>query len=295
MTQFPRRPADSTPDSGSRSASGGPRVSSDWGSRLAELLTGVAPLLEAPLSRGALAFAVVLLIGLAAWVSTVNFWYAYDDALITYRFARNLATGVGLVYNPGEWHLGTTAPLYALILGVLGWLSGPDAIPFFGALISSLALTAGGLALARVRHAASRAARGRVRGHVLRDEPDDVRHVRRRDAAADGADPVGPRRVSRRAPERRRGDPRRRGADRPDGLLAAAVVFGYDVVVRRRIMWRAWVVFAAIVAPFVLAHVGVSTGRPCRARSRRSSRSVTAGCGRPISARACAAGSARSC
>ncbi len=31
---------------------------------------------------------------------------------------------------------------------------------------------------------------------------------------------------------------------RPDGLLAAAVVFGYDVVVRRRILWRAWLVFA---------------------------------------------------
>ena len=40
---------------------------------------------------------------------------------------------------------------------------------------------------------------------------------------------------------------------RPDGLLAAAVVFGYDVVVRRRILWRAWLVFAAIVAPFVIA------------------------------------------
>ena len=65
--------------------------------RLDELLTGVVPILQTPLSRGALAFAIVLLVALAAWVSTVNFWYAYDDALITYRFARNLATGVGLV------------------------------------------------------------------------------------------------------------------------------------------------------------------------------------------------------
>ncbi len=65
-----------------------------------------------------------------------------------HRFARNLATGVGLVYNPGEWHLGTTAPFYALILGGLGRLAGPESIPFFGALISSAALTLGGLALA---------------------------------------------------------------------------------------------------------------------------------------------------
>jgi hypothetical protein len=43
----------------------------------------------------------------------------YDDAFITFRYARNLAEGLGLVYNPGaEWEpvLGTTTPLYALLL-----------------------------------------------------------------------------------------------------------------------------------------------------------------------------------
>ncbi|MCO5189488.1 MAG: hypothetical protein M9918_14980 [Anaerolineae bacterium] len=45
---------------------------------------------------------------------------AYDDAFITYRYAANLRDGLGLVYNPGEWVLGTTAPLYALLLGMLG-------------------------------------------------------------------------------------------------------------------------------------------------------------------------------
>ncbi|MEJ2207908.1 MAG: hypothetical protein P8129_02595 [Anaerolineae bacterium] len=46
--------------------------------------------------------------------------YAYDDAYITYRYADNLRRGVGLVYNPGEWVLGTTTPLFALLLGALG-------------------------------------------------------------------------------------------------------------------------------------------------------------------------------
>ena len=131
--------------------------------RLTELLTGVLPVLEVPLTRSALALAIVLLIGLAAWVSTVNFWYAYDDALITYRFARNLATGVGLVYNPGEWHLGTTAPLYALILGGLR-LAGR-------ARVDSVLRRADLQPLAdarrprarRVRRAAPRAARGHLR------------------------------------------------------------------------------------------------------------------------------------
>lgn len=39
-----------------------------------------------------------------------------DDAPITYRYAENLAAGNGFVYNPGEQILGTSTPLYALLL-----------------------------------------------------------------------------------------------------------------------------------------------------------------------------------
>jgi hypothetical protein len=48
----------------------------------------------------------------------------YDDAFITYRYAHNLAAGAGLVFNPGApWEpvLGTTTPLYALVLAGLAW------------------------------------------------------------------------------------------------------------------------------------------------------------------------------
>lgn len=41
-----------------------------------------------------------------------------DDALTTLRYAENLATGRGFVYNPGEHVLGVTGPLYAMILSV---------------------------------------------------------------------------------------------------------------------------------------------------------------------------------
>ncbi|HSH04399.1 MAG TPA: hypothetical protein VLL52_17950 [Anaerolineae bacterium] len=41
---------------------------------------------------------------------------SFDDAYITYRYARNIAVGQGFVYNPGEYVLGTTTPLYALLL-----------------------------------------------------------------------------------------------------------------------------------------------------------------------------------
>jgi arabinofuranosyltransferase len=43
----------------------------------------------------------------------------FDDAFITFRYARNLCSGEGLVYNSGEWVLGTTAPLYSLILSLM--------------------------------------------------------------------------------------------------------------------------------------------------------------------------------
>jgi hypothetical protein len=53
-----------------------------------------------------------------------------DDAFITFRYARNLLAGHGLVYNPGEWVLGTTTPLYALILAFLGLITGEDQTNF---------------------------------------------------------------------------------------------------------------------------------------------------------------------
>jgi hypothetical protein len=53
-----------------------------------------------------------------------------DDAYITFRYARNLVGGEGLVYNPGEAVLGTTSPLYALTLTAFSFLSGGTQAPF---------------------------------------------------------------------------------------------------------------------------------------------------------------------
>lgn len=71
---------------------------------------------------------IVLLAGLVAttivviWGMSRSPQCAYDDAYITYRYADNLRRGLGLVYNPGEWVLGTTTPLFALLLGVIGFV-----------------------------------------------------------------------------------------------------------------------------------------------------------------------------
>jgi len=50
----------------------------------------------------------------------------FDDAFITFRYARNFAEGLGFAYNAGGDHLGTTAPAFAFVLGMLQKLIGID-------------------------------------------------------------------------------------------------------------------------------------------------------------------------
>ncbi|MCC7358792.1 MAG: hypothetical protein IT317_04915 [Anaerolineales bacterium] len=61
-----------------------------------------------------------------------------DDAYITFRYARNIATGVGFVYNPGEHVLGTTTPAYALLLAAAAWLSGIADYPWLALVVNAL-------------------------------------------------------------------------------------------------------------------------------------------------------------
>jgi hypothetical protein len=71
--------------------------------------------------------------------------FSYDDAWITYRYAFNLASGNGFVYNVGERVFGTSAPGYAVLLAALA-VPSPDAVPAISGAIGVVALAA--LALA---------------------------------------------------------------------------------------------------------------------------------------------------
>jgi hypothetical protein len=64
-----------------------------------------------------------------------------DDAFITFRYARNLLEGYGFVYNPGEHVLGTTTPLYTLLLAGLSFVSGWRDFPGLATLVNALAGT----------------------------------------------------------------------------------------------------------------------------------------------------------
>jgi hypothetical protein len=71
--------------------------------------------------------------------------WGYDDPYITYRFASNLISGEGFVYNPGERILSTTTPLFALLLAAIGafWRE----IPLAANLVGALSIAAGALFL----------------------------------------------------------------------------------------------------------------------------------------------------
>lgn len=81
---------------------------------------------------------LVLLSGLSILTIILFFRFSTEDSYITYRYAKNLVDGKGLVYNQGEKFLGMTSPFYALILALFGFL-GFD-IPSIGGLLSSISL-----------------------------------------------------------------------------------------------------------------------------------------------------------
>jgi hypothetical protein len=60
-----------------------------------------------------------------------------DDAYITFRYARNLATGEGFVYNAGERVLGTSTPLFTMLMALLGKVC-RDAYPVLSVIVNAL-------------------------------------------------------------------------------------------------------------------------------------------------------------
>ena len=60
-----------------------------------------------------------------------------DDAYITFRYARNVVAGKGFVYNVGERVLGTSTPLYTMLMALLGKVF-RDAYPLLSVVVNAL-------------------------------------------------------------------------------------------------------------------------------------------------------------
>lgn len=73
---------------------------------------------ESSPSRSGVALGLVLLIVALFWFEGWRQPPQVDDAYISYRYARNLAAGHGLVYNVGEWVEGYSNLLWTLLLAV---------------------------------------------------------------------------------------------------------------------------------------------------------------------------------
>jgi hypothetical protein len=82
----------------------------------------------------------IILVSLGLYLAFSH--WAYDDPFITYRYARNIATGMGFVYNQGERVLSTTTPLFAILLA---WVYKIGlSIPITANAISAVSIAAGG-------------------------------------------------------------------------------------------------------------------------------------------------------
>ncbi len=92
-----------------------------------------------------------------------------DDPYITYRYARNLASGVGFVYNAGERVLSTTAPLYAILLAAFGFLRAD--IPTVGYWLSVAGLGVAAFLLYALAASVKQTAGGIIAGALLLAAP----------------------------------------------------------------------------------------------------------------------------
>jgi hypothetical protein len=81
--------------------------------------------------------AILLLLTLAARL--VPGPRTIDDAFITFRYAGNIVHGVGFVYNPGERVLGTTTPVYALLIAALSLVTRSENFLLLAFLTNALA------------------------------------------------------------------------------------------------------------------------------------------------------------
>jgi hypothetical protein len=142
-----------------------------------ELLVAALDVLrrELPLAGGLLALSLVLvaaegrllarlprqdlarrvLLALAIALGVYLAWsvvFLCDDAFISFRYARNLARGQGLTWNPGEWVEGYTNFLWTALLAGFGYLGASiPHVALFGDLVAlAVALVATGAAVRRI-------------------------------------------------------------------------------------------------------------------------------------------------
>src|ERR1041385_5066495 len=62
-----------------------------------------------------------------------------DDAFITFRYSRNIVEGQGFGYNPGSQVLGTTTPLYTVLMAAFSALVRGEDFQNYAMVVNALA------------------------------------------------------------------------------------------------------------------------------------------------------------
>jgi len=62
-----------------------------------------------------------------------------DDAFITFRYSRNIVEGQGFVYNIGTPSLGTTTPLFTLLMAAISAITGGQNFQWYAIIVSAIA------------------------------------------------------------------------------------------------------------------------------------------------------------
>ena len=192
-----------------------------------------------------------------------------DDAFISFRYARNLATGNGFTFNPGEVHFGTSAPLFAAALGVLG-IPKPNVIPFLGFWISALALLACGLAMLAFWWDSKREV-GMLAGVLIVASPLTYYSFGMEMSTQAALVLWGFYLCRIGRPVRGNGLLALAVLVRPDAVVALAIGLGYAAWQRRRVPWREGGVAALILLPAALTlYFYFGTALPATAAAKQA-------------------------
>ncbi len=98
----------------------------------------------------------IALMLVAAAIGAVMLDFRLDDSFITYRYARNIAQGMGFVYNAGEPVLSVTNPLYTILMAIVGLFT--SSLPLLGNILGALAIGLGGLVMSALARPSGRVA-----------------------------------------------------------------------------------------------------------------------------------------
>jgi hypothetical protein len=177
----------------------------------------------------------------------------HDDAYVTYRYGQNLASGNGLVFNPGERIMGSTSPAFALLSGLVYAVCGKQALPSIMAGVGCLAWIAQALALFfMLRRGLGELTASVVALAVALGAAESARWVALETNAAVALTLWAIVLAQRERWLASAGIAAMAGLVRPDALLVAALIAVSSIGRLRSSIWKPAAVFAAIILPWVV-------------------------------------------